>query len=581
VHLGSLAAQPQSETDRPPGCWWQPGQEGGSQGSLYFNEWPSSSGGGQACSDAFQCMCCGATTTTTTWAGTCVPQLVGLGAPYAAGSCPRPYTSAEDCAAAVAAHPELGTRFAPDPASAVKGQEAPDRPFGCWYEAERAHVAAGVYFNAEQTHRPCTEDRPCLCCGEEGRTIPDHGFCNPGLVESGPSSGLTVQRERAVQSASECEAVASSLLGVALQAVVQSEQNRPAGCWLQEAPSRSLFFNTPPNSDQGEATAGAAPCTTERKCVSCLHTTTMTTVTSTTTAQTRTATSTRTSTVGSTIESTSTTSEPAATLMAASTTGTRTGTSNVSSSSSSDDDSATTATTSLPARLAARSRVEAVSIASAGPIVALSVLGAIAVLASCAFLGGARHACGASPKKVPEHRAVVPVGIKPGKKEAPLTPTSTRSPRSPRSFALCGLGSSSSSRQVSPRSGSGGTTLRLTRQELIRSVFHHLAGGGGGKAAVACSELQRLGHFMGFDGSDEEWRREYVSICQLLKCKIEVGLDFAAFNHLVNDNSQAGCFCSDENLALLRDALTKSSGGTTPRSGRALSPTSSVADFSL
>lgn len=65
-------------------------------------------------------------------------------------------------------------------------------------------------------------------------------------------------------------------------------------------------------------------------------------------------------------------------------------------------------------------------------------------------------------------------------------------------------------------------------------------------------ELRKLATFTGFDGTDEDWSKEYASLCAEFGVTEEEGLGLAEFSKLVDDESEKGCICSDDELRELK-----------------------------
>ncbi|CAL1153427.1 unnamed protein product [Cladocopium goreaui] len=88
---------------------------------------------------------------------------------------------------------------------------------------------------------------------------------------------------------------------------------------------------------------------------------------------------------------------------------------------------------------------------------------------------------------------------------------------------------------------------KLSRKDLTRAVFQALNRSGSG--CLTFDEMKPFAKHTGFEGSDAEWKNEFEELKQ--ECRVnEIGL--REFDHLVNDQSDAGCYCSDEEL---RDLL--------------------------
>lgn len=91
------------------------------------------------------------------------------------------------------------------------------------------------------------------------------------------------------------------------------------------------------------------------------------------------------------------------------------------------------------------------------------------------------------------------------------------------------------------------------RNMLIEDVFCRLDASRAGY--LSCTNLQRFGKFVGFNGDDEAWRLEFLDLCKYLGCDPVLGLSFDAFSELVNDRSpEDGCYCSNEELLAFKTA---------------------------
>ena len=97
----------------------------------------------------------------------------------------------------------------------------------------------------------------------------------------------------------------------------------------------------------------------------------------------------------------------------------------------------------------------------------------------------------------------------------------------------------------------GNAALRVTwqdpRRALIEAVFRALDSGGTG--SLTARDMRPFAEQTGFNGSDQEWQQEFDLLCHDRGSTGGFGLD--AFISLVNDQSDDGCFCSDEELRKL------------------------------
>lgn len=89
---------------------------------------------------------------------------------------------------------------------------------------------------------------------------------------------------------------------------------------------------------------------------------------------------------------------------------------------------------------------------------------------------------------------------------------------------------------------------------LAYQAFQSLCGG---KGCLGSEEMLIFAKLTGFEGSAADWQEEFQSLCQELGAQ---GIDLATFSRLVDDASEQGCFCTDEELRnIIRSGTTTSS----------------------
>lgn len=95
-------------------------------------------------------------------------------------------------------------------------------------------------------------------------------------------------------------------------------------------------------------------------------------------------------------------------------------------------------------------------------------------------------------------------------------------------------------------------TSRIELQQGIFKMLDHISRG-----SLDSDQMRRFMEFQGFDGTDDEWREEFESMCEEQggSVKINMSFDEAAFIALVDDDSDAGCYCSDSELQKAYDEL--------------------------
>eukprot|EP00930_Biecheleria_cincta_P092427 TRINITY_DN8233_c0_g1_i1.p1 TRINITY_DN8233_c0_g1~~TRINITY_DN8233_c0_g1_i1.p1 ORF type:complete len:2246 (+),score=491.91 TRINITY_DN8233_c0_g1_i1:182-6919(+) len=102
-----------------------------------------------------------------------------------------------------------------------------------------------------------------------------------------------------------------------------------------------------------------------------------------------------------------------------------------------------------------------------------------------------------------------------------------------------------------PAAPSGSMGAAANRVQLISDVFKALDVDGDGHLSSA--EMRPFALHTGFDGSDVDWLEEFRSLCS--EAGSSRGMALPHFKRLVDDTSDNGCYCSDEEL---RDLLNKS-----------------------
>merc|ERR1711920_265192 len=103
---------------------------------------------------------------------------------------------------------------------------------------------------------------------------------------------------------------------------------------------------------------------------------------------------------------------------------------------------------------------------------------------------------------------------------------------------------------TSSNSNSAATDLvsgtSMSREQLVRAIFRSLDTSYSGRVNIEA--MRRFATLNGFEGSDREWREEYTSMCGEWQIKPSDGFSEDTFTRLVNDRSQKGCYCNDQEL---------------------------------
>jgi Ca2+-binding EF-hand superfamily protein len=90
------------------------------------------------------------------------------------------------------------------------------------------------------------------------------------------------------------------------------------------------------------------------------------------------------------------------------------------------------------------------------------------------------------------------------------------------------------------------------REDLVTAVFK--AFDNDGDNCLKTKEMQAFVSHNGFEFNDEDWAKEFATLCKDGGCDPDKGVTLVLFSKIINDKSEAGCFCSDDEL---RDLLKK------------------------
>ena len=89
------------------------------------------------------------------------------------------------------------------------------------------------------------------------------------------------------------------------------------------------------------------------------------------------------------------------------------------------------------------------------------------------------------------------------------------------------------------------------RQKLLGQIFQQLSDYCGTPKRATVKGMQRFVTMVGFEGSDNEWKEEYLSLCKEWKMEPSKGFNQEAFNKMVDDSSAKGCYCSNPELEII------------------------------
>merc|ERR1712176_1750956 len=100
----------------------------------------------------------------------------------------------------------------------------------------------------------------------------------------------------------------------------------------------------------------------------------------------------------------------------------------------------------------------------------------------------------------------------------------------------------------------------ITRDRAVRAIFRALDASFTGRVAI--DAMLKFATLNGFDGSSEDWAEEYNSLCREWQVDAGEGFDEDIFAKLVNDKSEKGCFCSDQDLRSMFQKVFPQAGPT-------------------
>jgi len=87
---------------------------------------------------------------------------------------------------------------------------------------------------------------------------------------------------------------------------------------------------------------------------------------------------------------------------------------------------------------------------------------------------------------------------------------------------------------------------KMTRVDLIGVVFRSCDTNSDG--FLNAQEMCPFARHIGFEGSDEEWGKEFATLCTENGSTAQLGIDVGLFIKLVEDSSDSGCYCTSKEL---------------------------------
>jgi len=104
---------------------------------------------------------------------------------------------------------------------------------------------------------------------------------------------------------------------------------------------------------------------------------------------------------------------------------------------------------------------------------------------------------------------------------------------------------------ITIRSGNNLASTLEARAKLIVGLFEYLDRDGDG--LLSSSEMRTFAAASGFTGTDADWKMEFDSLCSSYAIQYGTSdcVSLAFLAHMVNDLSDDGCYCSDDELRAL------------------------------
>jgi len=88
-----------------------------------------------------------------------------------------------------------------------------------------------------------------------------------------------------------------------------------------------------------------------------------------------------------------------------------------------------------------------------------------------------------------------------------------------------------------------------SRSELVRLIFEVCDCDGDQRLNLL--EMRRFADAIGFEGEDQEWEVEFAALFDGRSERPDVGVSLQFFAELVDDMSESGCYCTDEELCAM------------------------------
>lgn len=101
-----------------------------------------------------------------------------------------------------------------------------------------------------------------------------------------------------------------------------------------------------------------------------------------------------------------------------------------------------------------------------------------------------------------------------------------------------------------------GRSTDLQREDLKKQLFASVDANGDGR--LQQDEMRSLADLTGFEGTDEEWKIEYMKLCSEHGIDPQYGIPEDVVMELLEDRSESGCYCTTLEL---RDLLGDMRGG--------------------
>merc|ERR1711869_115113 len=95
----------------------------------------------------------------------------------------------------------------------------------------------------------------------------------------------------------------------------------------------------------------------------------------------------------------------------------------------------------------------------------------------------------------------------------------------------------------------------MDRTRIVHDLFSAINAPDLDSERARSTAMRKFAIWNGFEGTDEEWTQEFATLCEEWKCQPGEGFNKATFMEFVSDDSEKGCFRSDQELQNLLEKV--------------------------